>query len=196
MGRYHKDHPSNPCPCTDPPKIPPWECCPHTPGALPASGMCPFPEEFSAQHRLDIELFPDTHPKHARTKLQPFPQPCPCHQSRDQRSEIRASQPPSSCLFPAWTQPQQSWQRFSRGLSIAPERRALNKGWFVSHSNPQELLSFPVWLRVDRWKRGWSRACLPSSFHPHFLAVPGAAGHRGDLPEGAALALSPESPRS
>uniref|UniRef100_A0A803V303 Troponin T2, cardiac type n=1 Tax=Ficedula albicollis TaxID=59894 RepID=A0A803V303_FICAL len=50
----HKDHPVPPLPCTDTPVITnhqqshpghPWQCCPNSPGALAASGLCPFPGE-------------------------------------------------------------------------------------------------------------------------------------------------------
>lgn len=45
-------------------------------------------------------------------------------------------------------------------------------------------------------QRQENSAYLSSCLQAHFLAVPGAAGHRGGLPKGVALALSLESPRS
>uniref|UniRef100_A0A8C3RDW2 protein-tyrosine-phosphatase n=1 Tax=Cyanoderma ruficeps TaxID=181631 RepID=A0A8C3RDW2_9PASS len=68
---------SNPRPCPDPPAIPAWaslERCPKAPGALAASGPCPFPgEPRQCPAPSGEEPFPALQPQPALAQLQLFP---------------------------------------------------------------------------------------------------------------------------
>ena len=68
-----------------PPKIPPWASL-GAPGALAASGLCPFLRSLgSAQHPLGEKPFPEIQPKPLLTQLQLFLGSRPCSL---QRSEL------------------------------------------------------------------------------------------------------------